>query len=94
MSNYICRRKTDSTKEDSFSKSGKRRLLSQAWMRVDGGLMFLMSFIFCTGCMHRVHFTSSTRVLRKRQEVYILRGVLNFQRVRNLLGVQLPYTRK
>ena len=51
-------------------------------------------FYFCTGCMHRVHFTSSTRVLRKRQEVYILRGVLNFQRVRNLLGVQLPYPRK
>ena len=58
------------------------------------GLMFLMSLIFCTGCMHRVQFTSSTKVLRKGQEVYILRGVLNFQRVRNLLRVQLPYRRK
>ena len=56
--------------------------------------MFLMPFNFCAGCMHRVHFTSSTKVLRKGQEVYILRGVLNFQRVRNLLGVQLPYPRK
>ena len=56
--------------------------------------MFLMSLIFCTGCMHRVQFTSSTKVLRKGQEVYILRGVLNFQRVRNLLRVQLPYRRK
>ena len=66
------------------------RRLGYVWT----GLMFLMSFIFYTGCMHRVHFTSSTKVLRKGQEVYILRGVLNFQGVRNLLGVQLPNPRK
>ena len=33
---YICRRKTNSTEQDVFSKSRKRRLLSQAWIRVDG----------------------------------------------------------
>ena len=33
---YICRRKTNSTEQDFFSNSRKRRLLSQAWIRVDG----------------------------------------------------------
>ena len=33
---YICRRKTNSTEQDVFSNSRKRRLLSQAWIRVDG----------------------------------------------------------
>ena len=33
--------------------------------------------------------TSHLQHLRKGQKVYILPGVLNFQRVRNLLGGQL-----
>ena len=36
-----------------------------------------------------MHSTSTTSVLRKGQKVYILHGVLNFQRVRDSLGVQL-----
>ena len=40
-------------------------------------------FYFYTGWVHC-----------KGQKVYILPSVLNFQRLRNLLGVQLPYSRK
>ena len=36
-----------------------------------------------------MHSTSTTSVLRERQKVYILPGVLNFQRVRDPLGLQL-----
>ena len=38
-----------------------------------------------------MHSISTKQVLRKGQKVYILTGVLNFQRVRNLLGVPVPF---
>ena len=36
-----------------------------------------------------MHSISTTLVLREGQKVYILPGVLNFQRVRDPLGLQL-----
>ena len=36
-----------------------------------------------------MHSVSTTLVLRKGQKVYILHDVLNFQRVRDPLGLQL-----
>ena len=62
------------------------RRLRYVWRGPNG---FIMSFIFCTGSVHRVHSSFTTYVLLKGGIVYILPGVLNFQHVRNLLGVQL-----
>ena len=86
---YICSRKTNSTKTDAFFKEPKKASALAGLDTCGRGLMFLMSFIFCTGCVHRVHSTSTTLVLRKGLKVYILPRVLNFQRVRDPLGLQL-----
>ena len=87
--NFICSRKTNSTKKDTFFKEPKKASALAGLDTCGGGLMFLMSFIFCTVWVHRVHSISTTLVLRKGQKVYILPGVLNFQRVRDPLGLQL-----
>ena len=71
---YICRRKTNSTKKDAFFKEPKKVSALAGLDTCGRGLMFLMSI---------------TLVLRKKQKVYILPVVLNFQRVRDPLGLQL-----
>ena len=45
---YICRRKTNSTKKDAFFVLEKASALG-GLDTCGGGLMILMSFIFCTG---------------------------------------------
>ena len=46
---YICRRKTNSTKKDTFFKESKKASALADLDTCGGGLMFLMSLIFCTG---------------------------------------------
>ena len=46
---YICRRKTNSTKNDAFFKEPKKASALTGLDICGRGLMFLMSFIFCTG---------------------------------------------
>ena len=46
---YICRRKTNSSKKDAFFKELKKASTLAGLDTCGGGLMFLMSFIFCTG---------------------------------------------
>ena len=86
---FICSRKTNSTKKDVFFKEPKKAFALAGLDTCASGLMFLMSFIFWTSWVHRVHSVSTTLVLRKGQKVYILHDVLNFQRVRDPLGLQL-----
>ena len=51
--------KTNSTK-DAFFKESKKVSALAGLDSSKRGLMFLMSFIFCMGRVHRVHFTSTT----------------------------------
>ena len=46
---YICRRKTNSSKKDAFFKELKKASALAGLDTCGGSLMFLMSFIFCTG---------------------------------------------